>query len=136
MLGARQMGVLGQTFRNRRRSPRASVLLPASVVTMDAYQYLELLNLSATGAKLRGTTIPAVGKQAMFRLDHFQVLCKILWAKDNVCGVRFDEVIPPRVLAHFKDAGTATVGMLTPDEQQAIDQWTKGEAIQAQGGVI
>jgi len=129
------MGVGGQTFRNRRRSPRASVLLPASVVTMDAYQYLELVNLSATGAKLRGTKVPAAGKQAMFRLDHFQVLCKVLWVKGNLCGVRFDEVIPPRVLAHFKDAGTATVGMLTPDEQLVMEEWTNGEADQAQRGV-
>lgn len=129
------MGVPGPSFRNRRRSPRASVLLPASVVTMDAYQYLDLVNLSATGAKLRGATIPAVGKQAMFRLDHFQVLCKVLWVKDNLCGIRFDEVIPPRLLAHFKEAGTATVGMLTPEEQQAAEEWTNGGAIQAQSGV-
>ena len=103
---------------------------------MDAYQYLDLVNLSATGAKLRGTTIPAVGKQAMFRLDHYQVLCKVLWSKDNLCGVRFDEVIPPRVLEHFKEAGTATIGMLTPDEQQAAEEWTNGEATQTQNGVF
>ncbi len=102
---------------------------------MDAYQYLDLVNLSATGAKLRGATIPAVGKQAMFRLDHFQVLCKVLWVKDNLCGIRFDEVIPPRLLARFKEAGTATVGMLTPEEQQAAEEWTNGGAIQAQSGV-
>ena len=103
---------------------------------MDAYQYLEVVNLSATGAKLRGAMIPPVGKQAMFRLEHFQVLCKILWSKDNLCGVRFDEVIPPRVLAHLKNAGTATLGTLTPDEQQAAEEWTNGEAIQPQSGVI
>lgn len=123
------MGVCSQSFRNRRRSPRASVLLPASVVTMTAYQFLDLVNLSASGAKLRGTMIPDVGKQAMFRLDQFQVLCKVVWATDDLCGVRFDEHIPPRVLAHFKDEGTVRLGTLLPDEQQAVEEWTSGNTI-------
>ncbi|HEY0164290.1 MAG TPA: PilZ domain-containing protein [Sphingomicrobium sp.] len=121
------MNMIGEGFRNRRRAPRASVLLPASVVTMSAYQYLEVVNLSPTGAKLRGSPRPEVGKTAMFRLDGFQLLCKIVWAKDDLCGVRFDELIPPRVLAMFRDAGnTAKLGMLTPAEQQAAEEWAAG----------
>ncbi len=92
------MGMLGKGFSNRRRSERASVLLPASVVTMSAYQYFELINLSATGAKLRGSATPAVGRAALFRLDRLQILCKVVWVKDGLCGVHFDEIIPPRVL--------------------------------------
>jgi hypothetical protein len=82
---------------------------------MSAYQYLQVVNLSATGAKLRGPTIPASGKPALFRLDNFEVLCKVVWATDELCGVRFDEPIPPRILAHFSKAeGTPQVGLLTP----------------------
>ena len=117
------MNVPQQAFRNRRRAPRASVLLPASVVTMDAYQFLEVVNLSPTGAKLRGPATLEIGKPAMFRLDQFNVLCKIVWVKDDLCGVRFDEAVPPRVLAQFRQAGdTAQVGMLTPDEKIAADE--------------
>ena len=118
------MNMMGEGFRNRRRAPRASVLLPASVVTMSAYQYLEVLNLSPTGAKLRGSPAPAIGKTAMFRLEGFQLLCKVVWAKDDLSGVRFDELIPPHVLAALRDAGnTARLGMLTPDEEQAAEEW-------------
>ena len=121
------MNMIGDGFRNRRRAPRASVLLPASVVTMSAYQYLEVLNLSPTGAKLRGSPHPDIGKTAMFRLEGFQMLCRVVWAKGDLCGVRFDELIPPRVLAHLREAGnTAKLGMLTPDEQQAAEEWTVG----------
>ena len=81
------MNMMGEGFRNRRRAPRASVVLPASVVTMNAYQYLEVLNLSPTGAKLRGSPRPEIGKTAMFRLEGFQLLCKVVWAKDDQCGV-------------------------------------------------
>jgi hypothetical protein len=120
------MNMMGEGFRNRRRAPRASVLLPASVVTMSAYQYLEVVNLSPTGAKLRGSPRPEVGMTAMFRLEGFQLLCKVVWAKDDLCGVRFDELIPPRVLDSFREAGnTAKLGMLTPTEQ-AADDWATG----------
>lgn len=123
------MNVPGEGFRNRRRAPRASVLLPASVVTMSAYQYLEVVNLSPSGAKLRGPVELQIGKPAMFRLDRFNVLCRIVWVKEDLCGVRFDELIPPRVLAEFKKAGnTAQVGMLTPDEQLAADEWNSAVA--------
>lgn len=114
--------------RNRRRCERASVLLPASVVTLCAYQYLELINLSATGARLRGSMIPAVGKAGIFRLDELKVLCKVVWATEDLCGVKFDEPIPLPVLAHFSRTGsTAQIGMLTPDEKQIEEEWSKWE---------
>ena len=117
-------------FRNRRCAQRASVLLPASVVTMSAYQFLEVVNLSPSGAKLRGPAVLEVGKPAMFRLDGFNVLCKIVWVKDDLCGVRFDDAIPARVLAEFRKAGdTAQVGMLTLDEQAAADEWASATAL-------
>jgi hypothetical protein len=96
---------------------------------MSAYQYLEVINLSATGAKLRGTSIPPMGKPALFRLDDYKVLCKVVWATDDLCGVRFDEPMPDRILAHFNKAGTtARIGLLTQEEEQAQEEWTKGNS--------
>ena len=69
------MNMIGDGIRNRRRAPRASVLLPASVVTMSAYQYLEVVDLSPTGAKLRGSPRPDIGKTAMFRLEGIRECC-------------------------------------------------------------
>ena len=121
------MGKASELFSNQRRSPRASVLLPASVVTMSAYQYFELIDLSATGAKLRGSDAPEIGKTALFRLEPFQALCRVVWVRDELCGIRFDELLPPRLLAHFRKMGNTTqVGMLTPEEQQTKEEWTEG----------
>lgn len=103
------------------------MLLPASVVTMSAYQYFDLVNLSATGAKLRGSSLPRVGKPALFRLQSYKTLCRVVWTKDDLCGVHFDEVMPPRLLRRFREAGSATqIGMLTPDEKQAEEEWING----------
>jgi hypothetical protein len=66
-------------------------------------------------------------KPALFRLDDYKVLCKVVWATDDLCGVRFDEPMPDRVLAQFNKAGsTARVGLLTQEEEQAQEEWTKG----------
>jgi hypothetical protein len=83
------------------------VVLPASVVTISAYQYFELIDLSATGAKLRGPTIPGLNKTALFRLNNIQVLCRVVWAGDEQCGIRFDEIIPAATLARLRCAGQA-----------------------------
>jgi len=106
--------VAERSFLNRRRSQRAAVALPASVVTMSSYQYFELIDLSATGARMRGPTVLPLGRTALFRLESYQALCRMVWAKDGVCGVQFDELIPPRVLEDLRRAGAATeVGLLT-----------------------
>ena len=71
--------------------------------------------------------MPEIGKTALFRLEPFQALCKVVWVKDELCGVRFDELLTPRLLAHFRKVGDTTrVGMLTPDEQHAKEEWTEG----------
>lgn len=117
------MSMMGDGFRNRRRVARAPVVLPASVVTLSAYQYLDVVNLSSSGAKLRGSPVPEIGKTAMFRLEGYQLMCKVVWTKNDLCGIRFDEPIPPRVLAHYREAGsTAKLDMLAPsDDLTAVE---------------
>ena len=115
-----------RNFLNRRRAPRAAVSLEASVVTMSEYIYFELVDLSATGAKMRGPAPPPLGKTALFRLGGFQTLCRVAWADGECCGVRFDEHIPPGVLAQFRDSGTATVGIRAADEPGSPGQHEKG----------
>jgi hypothetical protein len=90
---------------NRRRAQRAAVSLPATVVTMSAYQYLDVLDLSATGGKLRGESLPELGKTALFRLNGYETLCKVVWVDGDTCGVKFEDVLAPRILKHFHDVG-------------------------------
>jgi len=110
-----------RNFLNRRRAPRAAVSLEASVVTMSEYTYFELVDLSATGAKMRGPKPPTLGRTALFRLDKFQSLCRVAWIDGEMCGVRFDELIPPGVLAQFRDSGsTATVAIIPTHDDVGI----------------
>ena len=118
--------MLSKGFSNRRRSERASLLLPASVVTLAAYQFFELTNLSPNGAKLRGPELPPVGTPGLFRVDGFQTLCRVVWAKDELCGVQFEECLPPRILSHLRQSGSTKDILFSLDEQQAAEEWING----------
>jgi hypothetical protein len=112
--------------RRQRQAERASVLMSASLVTMSAYQYPELLNISQTGAKLRGISLPAKGVTALFRIGGLQVLCRVVWANEAQCGVRFDEPITPRSLKQIQLDGAVELERLSPSEQEAKDDWIEG----------
>lgn len=109
-----------RAFMNRRRSSRTPVTLEASIVTMSDYQYFDVLNVSATGAKVKGPSLPPLGKTALLRLEDFQTLCRVVWVKEGECGIRFDELIPPRVLDVIAQRGErAQVGMIVTDEPES-----------------
>lgn len=121
--GSRVDGIRGQ-----RRAERASVLLPAAVVTLSAYQFPELLNISRTGAKLRGQPLPPKGTVALFKTDGIQALCRVMWVDHELCGVRFDEPLSDKIFHRLQRDGATGAATLTPDEQLVKDCWTEGKA--------
>ena len=104
------------------------MLMPASIVTMSAYRFPELLNVSRTGAKLRGDGLPPVGTTALFRAGPLHILCRVVWSANGLCGVKFDEPVQAGVLKTVQLDGAIALDMLTPDEQMAKDEWVMGSA--------
>jgi hypothetical protein len=64
----------------------------------------------------------------MFRLEGLHLLCKVVWVRDDLCGIRFDEPIAPRLVVEFQQAGAAAQGMLTPEDAPA-DIWADAIAL-------
>ena len=96
------------------RAARAPVSMPASIVTMSAYQFPELADISQTGAKLRGSPLPPKGTAALLRAGALEVLCRVVWVRDEECGIRFDEAVSPKILKQVQLDGAValeTVGM-------------------------
>jgi PilZ domain len=113
--------------RLQRVAQRASVLMPVSVVTMNAYQFPELLNISHTGAKLRGCSLPPKNTTGLLKIGMFQTLCRVVWVDAEQCGVRFDEPVPSKVLKQIQLEGAISGEMLTQTEQRAKDEWVGGQ---------
>ena len=112
----------------RRRASRGSVLLPASVQTIGTYQTIELINISATGAKLRGSALPDEGKVILLRAGPFDLFGEIVWRRRDLCGIHFDEPLVDGDLDRIRrDGKVASIGM-SPAEKEAAEDWVTGKA--------
>jgi hypothetical protein len=97
------------------------VSLAASVVTLNAYQYPELADISQTGAKLKGPSLPAKGTTALLRVTGVEILCRVIWVKGDQCGLRFEESVSPKVLKRIQLDGAValdTIDLIEPTEVQ------------------
>ena len=92
------------------RAERTPVSVEASMMTMSAYQYPELADISLRGAKLRGPNLPPAGAKALLRAGDLEVLCRVMWAKDGHCGIYFEEPVHPSIVAQIRMDSSVTLG--------------------------
>jgi hypothetical protein len=79
------------------------------MVTMNAYQFPELADISANGAKLKGSPLPPTGTIGLLRSGALEVLCRVVWSCDDECGVRFEEPLPMRLLQQIRTEGAVSL---------------------------
>lgn len=85
------MRAFGRKFGGGRRSAvREKLPLPAVVSTLETSVVAELVDLSATGARLRGDHLPLVGALVSLKLDCVHAFGSIAWVRGEECGVSFD----------------------------------------------
>ena len=91
----------------RRSVPRAETPLIAVLTTAEAHHSAELVDLSRTGARLKGLTFPEEGADLVFHAGKVRAAGEVIWINGNQCGVAFDtpiagaEVNRIRVLANL-----------------------------------
>lgn len=82
----------------------------AVLATGAAHHSAELIDLSRTGARLKGTTFPEKGVDLIFHAGKVRARGKVIWVDGDQCGVAFDtpiaaaEVNRIRVLANLLTA--------------------------------
>ncbi len=91
------------------RAERARVSMPASIMTMSAYQFPELADISRTGARLKGPSLPPVGTEGLLRAGTVEVLCRVIWVQEGQCGLRFDEPVSTIVLKQVQLDGSVAL---------------------------
>lgn len=70
--------------------PRAHAPLVAVLVTLAGDHPAELIDISRTGARLRGEILPPVGEQAMFKAAKVNATVEVVWREAGSCAVEFD----------------------------------------------
>lgn len=115
--------------RGRRDSPRAQIVLPATVDALSGRQQTSLLDISRDGACLQGERLPDVGKDVVLKCGAVDAFGTVAWVVSTRCGVRFDEPISVSELMALREIAAATEETgITPDEAQATADWMNGLA--------
>lgn len=116
-------------LRGRRSERRARVLLEASAEAIGGHLQVTLLEVSATGARLRGTGLPSVGKDVIIRCAGIETFGTVVWAEDDRRGIGFDEKLsPPDLITIRAHAAAVQHSRLSPEERQGAADWLNGLA--------
>jgi hypothetical protein len=116
-------------LRGRRSEPRAYLLLPASAEALSGHRPVTLLDVSRTGARIQGQSLPEVGKDVILKCADVEAFGAIAWAASDRRGLHFEEPIGGRDLVALRAlaAETDDAGM-TYEEREAAADWNSGLA--------
>lgn len=113
----------------RRIDARESAPLPAMVTTLSNSHPAVLVNISRTGAQLRGSNLPHAGEELLIKMGSLQAFATVAWSRGDHCGVEFECRIAVHELQQLRrEASTTSLMRLSPEEKLALDDWTIGLA--------
>jgi len=80
----------GREETNARSTPRSHLFLSATIHFDQISAPIRLRDLSASGARVEGTTLPEIGVTATIRRGILHASGTIVWRNRKGCGFRFD----------------------------------------------
>ncbi|HEY7809720.1 MAG TPA: PilZ domain-containing protein [Allosphingosinicella sp.] len=75
------------------RDPRTKVLLTAQIIGDRFERAVRIRNMSASGAMLEGTVLPAAGARLILARADLRVEAEVVWSSPGRCGIRFAEAV-------------------------------------------
>lgn len=73
----------------RRDSERTRTECPAQLHLTTGACFGSLWDLSETGARVQIKQPPRAGTEALLKWQSHEALCRVVWARDDMCGVVF-----------------------------------------------
>lgn len=73
-----------------RRNPRVRVMLYAKLISTTDEINVTIRDVSLDGALVEGRRLPAVGRDIVLERGTFEVFARVVWGKENMCGLEFD----------------------------------------------
>lgn len=111
----------------RREDTREAAPLSVVLATVSRSYTAELVDLSATGARLRCPDIPAVGTEMFMTVGRIKTFCTVRWTKGGDCGVQFYEPLLQADVISVRHEVAAGMG-LDPAVRAAMEDWVMGVA--------
>ena len=120
------MGMFGKRVGGGRRSAaRASAPLTAVLTTLVGSRSAVLADVSSTGARVRGTDLPAMGEELVINIERVQAFGSVAWSDSGECGIVFEPPLDADDEDYLRQLVAAARG-LPPDIQAALENWTVG----------
>jgi len=122
------MGAFGRCGGGGRRlAARAKAPVSAVYTTVTRSHSAILVDISTTGARLRGAVLPQENKELLLTAEGLQVFGTVMWSHDGECGVRFDLPIPADEVQSLREKVAKGAG-LDPEVKAAFEEWICGAA--------
>lgn len=111
----------------RRSVSRAPAPLTAILYTVGQSRCLELVDLSANGARVTGTHVPRNGDDVLFTAERVRAYGRVIWSDAGQCGIEFDEPICSEAVLAVRQLVSRASG-LRGQKREAMEAWTTGLA--------
>lgn len=111
----------------RRLDQRVSTPIIAQLSTLAETFQAVLVDLSATGARLEGSNLPAKDKELSFRAGALHTVATVKWRGQMECGIQFYEPLQQAEVVSLRKEVANAAG-LPPEMRAALDDWVAGFA--------
>jgi hypothetical protein len=111
----------------RRLAPRETAPVMATIFTLFRSSSAVVVDVSASGARLRGERLPDEAEEVIVCIDGLRTYGSVAWAIGDECGIKFGEELPADWLEGLR-ARVARVRGLPPELKAAYDDWMVGVA--------
>ena len=86
-----------------------------------------LVDISATGARLRTAELPQFGEEMMVSVETIRAFGCVAWVRGDQFGIAFDEALPPAAVLQLRTRLSRSAG-LPLEMSAAMDDWATGLA--------
>jgi hypothetical protein len=111
----------------RRSAARMTAPLTAVITTLRESRSAILVDISATGAKLRGSDLPGPSEELFLTVDGVIAFGSVAWANNSDHAIVFDAPLKRSDEARLKRKVAEASG-LSPEPKPAFDLWARSYA--------
>ena len=111
-----------------RKAVREDMMIRAAMMTLTDTVNVDLLDLSRSGAKLRGPDLPAPGQEVILLLGRLEAFGSVIWRDEDQCGIHFDIALSERALAIVESERCSRLTGVNGEAVLAAVDWHNGLA--------
>ena len=109
----------------RRSAPREAAALLAVYTTVTTSHEVVLVDVSSSGALLRGPNLPEAGEELFVSVEHIKVFGTVVRVEEHEFAIAFDQPLSAADLTLLRNKVKEGAGF-SAEEKAAIDGWVLG----------